>query len=167
MNKKSQFLLWTLIALVALVFYYSKGLYKVYHVSIIGDEDFKKNVERALGLSHVRYKVVKDSNIVFNGYDKTFTINGFTYHLDWPESVKDEALEGSGCDGDCKFVPIFNDKLDEDRFGIYLGCIDVMKGKGSNIFSKGWLSVKMAVVKNRRTILVYDPLTREKVFQNY
>ncbi|MCD6449468.1 MAG: hypothetical protein J7L34_03035 [Thermotogaceae bacterium] len=167
MSKKNLFLLWTLIALVALVFYYSKGLYKVYYISIAGDEAFKKNVERALGLSHLRYRIVDRANIVFNGDEKTFIINDHTYHLDWQENAKEKALDGSGCSGDCKFVPVVNGKLDEENTAVLMGCVDIIKGKGSRIFDNGWLAVKMAVIRDGKPVLVYDPLTKEKIFQNY
>ncbi len=164
MFRRGNFLFWTIVALLALVFFYTFSSKKLYEVTVLGDENFLKNVKNALGSLHINFKIVDDSNIVFDQKSKTFTINGKVYHLTWSGSVIKRVVKNTDCKN-CRFVPVINGEYDENYFEILKDCGDIIRGKIPRYFQDGWLIVKIAVFDGDKLLFIYDPLSGSWEYQ--
>ncbi len=158
MSGRHSFLFWTLIAVLALVFFYTFSSRRLYMVSVSGDETFRDSVKRALGAEHLRFKFKKGSDISFDQERRVFQYKGKVYHLYWNEDVVDKARELSGCHS-CELIPIVHGELDEDYFKIFRECARIIKGRPQGLFENGWLMVKMGLIEDGKLRYIYDPIT--------
>ncbi len=155
--------LWTVVVIIALVFYYSFGSNAQKSIAIFGSKSFRERVEKGLGFSHVRF-VVKNSgkvDAIFSEASRTCEVHGVMYHLDWKESVKDWIKERFGYG--VTMLPVFNDEIDKDWVRVYSECGKIIKGRISMAFENGWLIVKVAVYKDGELVAYYDPISEELI----
>ncbi len=152
-------MIWTIIALLALVLFYTFSAKRLYRIELSGSSSFEKRVKEALSLEHIRFDVAEDSNIGFDQNSNIFFYKNQIYHLEWkPEDVQ-RARDMSGCQS-CTLVPIVNGKIDENHLEIFRECARIIKGRATGYFENGWLTLKMGMLKNGRLLFIYDPITR-------
>ncbi len=154
------FAILTAMVLLSLLFFYTRKTFKVYEIKIVGDEDFKDKVEKALRMEKVRYEIVSDSRVVFDQKSKTLTIDGVVYHLYWSDSIlKDlkREIELLGLDvNDIRLIP------KGGEMEVLKSAIEIVKTGYSENFSDGYLYLPIEVLDSSGDLLLrYDPKKME------
>ncbi len=149
--------IWTLIVLLALIFYYSFKVNAIRSVAIIGDEEFKRDVMRGLTAAGLRFSLRESGTVdaVFDQRRKICEVNGKIYHLDWKEEVRFavERKFGFGVE----MVPVVRGKRGWWR--VFEDCGRIIKGKGTTVFQNGWLIVRAMVLVKDEIVGTVDPVS--------
>ena len=150
--------LWTIIALLALVFYYSFNLNALRKIAIFGDENFEKSVIKGLRMAGVNF-VLSDGKVdaIFDQRRKICEVHKSVYNLRWKYEKIVKVKEELGYD--VKIYPMVDGKISRDWALIYRECGKIVKGRQSTVFENGWLVAEMAIERNGKLIGTYDPKT--------
>ncbi len=144
----------TALAILAFVAFHMRSSYRVWRVSVLGNEAFREEVLSGLKSSNLRFVESKEADVIFDQRDSTLKLNGSIYHLEWsPEVVRKVELELERLgEGSKKLKPALGWEEVYRRIG------KLLRTGENTVFDGKYLSVSVSVELSNGDVLVYDPM---------